>query len=162
MVLVGSVAARIWLGGDEPPTPPTDAAAQETPSGLQPQGFVPTEPGDSQEPPAASTREVSEETAEALPVVSEASFFGLIGFALGYASRKVVKIGLVLLAVAFAGLQGLVYLGVVQIDWGRALEVVNNFVLNIHEGQSTMEILQARIPSAGALALGYVLGFRKG
>src|SRR5262245_16846786 len=47
----------------------------------------------------------------ALPYVTEGSLFGLIGFALGYASRKFVKLGLIVLALFFVGLQALAWTG---------------------------------------------------
>lgn len=97
-----------------------------------------------------------------LPIFTEASFFAMIGFALGYASRKVVKIGMILLAVFFALLQVLTYAEVTTIDWGRLVEILNDWILNLKENQSITDVLTDRVPTAGSLIAGYVLGFRKG
>jgi uncharacterized membrane protein (Fun14 family) len=53
-------------------------------------------------------------------------------------------------------------LEVVSVDWSRALDLFNDFVLNLKENQGLGEIIQDRIPTAGALLAGYWLGFRKG
>lgn len=99
---------------------------------------------------------------DVMPYVTEGSFFALIGFALGYLSRKVVKIGLILLALMFLAVQGLSYAEVVSVDWDRALGLVNDLVLNLKENQTVTDVLKDRLPSAGGLVGGYALGFRKG
>jgi len=99
---------------------------------------------------------------DVMPYVTEGSFFALIGFALGYLSRKVVKVGLILLALLFVAVQGLSYAGVVAVDWDRALQLVNDLVLNLKENQTFTEVIKDRLPSAGGLVAGYALGFRKG
>ena len=63
---------------------------------------------------------------------------------------------------AEAGLQVLAYMNVVDIDWGRGIELVNKFVLNIQEGDSVKKVITDKLPTAGGLAAGYFLGFRKG
>lgn len=122
-------------------------------------------PGDSspQDSGSASsgTAEVDKLT-EYLPMVTEASFFGLIGFALGYFSRKVVKVGLILIGIGFIAAQGLSYVGVVDIKWDRAIDLVNGAILDIKGSQSWKEIFAHKIPTMGALIAGYFVGFRKG
>jgi uncharacterized membrane protein (Fun14 family) len=121
-------------------------------------------PGEPKTPEATPAEEKPEEhpVGEAFPVVTEASFFALIGFALGYATQKMLKLGLILLAFFFLAIQGLSYAGVLQVDWGRALELVNDLVMNLKGNQTFEEIVKEGIPSAGALVAGYLLGFRKG
>lgn len=97
-----------------------------------------------------------------LPVVTEASFFAMIGFALGYLAKKVVKLALIFLALIFVLLQTLSYVGVVTIDWSRAIELFNDFVLNLRENRSLGDVLRDRLPGAGGLVGGYLVGFRKG
>ncbi len=97
-----------------------------------------------------------------LPFLTEGTFFALIGFALGYASRKVVKVGLIFVAIFFAGLQGLVYAGVADVNWGLAVELLNDLILNIQEDQTFTQVLTAKLPTAGGLIAGYLLGSRRG
>ena len=97
-----------------------------------------------------------------LPFFTEASFFGLVGFALGYFSRKVVKLMLIFIALIFVAIQGLSYGGVITVDWSRLIEIVNGFILNLKQNDTISEVLRDRIPTAGALVAGYAFGFRKG
>jgi uncharacterized membrane protein (Fun14 family) len=99
----------------------------------------------------------------ALPVVTEASFFGLIGFALGYLSRKVFKVALIGIALFFLGLQGLVHFEVIEpVDWPLAIQKVNDFILNLKEKQTFTQWITGRVPTAGALTAGYLLGLKRG
>ncbi len=97
-----------------------------------------------------------------LPYVTEGSFFGLIGFALGYASRKFVKLGLILLALFFVGLQALVWAGTVSVDWGGMIGKLNALLFNLKENESMTQFLTRRIPSAGGMLAGYLIGFQRG
>lgn len=139
-----AVGARASLGGDD------DASVPQGVSSLVGSGA------------AAESEGEGGDLEVVLPYVTEASLFAVLGFALGYLSRKVIKIGLIVLGVAFLLLQTLSWLEVVAIDWTRATELVNAFVLNWNTEQPVAEILKDRIPSAGGLALGYALGFRRG
>jgi len=96
------------------------------------------------------------------PYVTEGSFFGLIGFALGYASRKFVKLGLILLALFFVALQALVWTGTVSVDWQGIIGKLNELVFNLKQDQSMTQFLTRRIPSGGGLLAGYLFGFQRG
>jgi uncharacterized membrane protein (Fun14 family) len=97
-----------------------------------------------------------------LPYVTEGSLFGLIGFALGYASRKFVKLGLIALALFFVGLQALVWTGTVSVDWSGLLGKLNALIFNLRENESMSAFLTRRIPSGGGMLLGYLVGFQRG
>jgi len=97
-----------------------------------------------------------------LPYVTESSLFGLIGFALGYATRKFVKLALIVLALFFLGLQGLSWMGAVTIDWSVIVAKLNGWIFDLQEGESMTTFLTRRIPSAGGLLLGVWAGFARG
>lgn len=156
LLCVASVTARIVLDDGDEAAAPVGSGGAESSGGRT--SFLP----DGTPKPSTTPPEEKDGVEGALPMISEASFFALIGFALGYFARKVVKLGLILLAVFFIGVQGLSYLGVIDVNWDRALEVLNDFVLNLKENETIGEILKDRIPTAGALVAGYWLGFRKG
>lgn len=162
VIFAGSVTTRAVM--EDEPTAKTDA--QQDAAGARSGAETGILPGIGGQPPAPSTETTEQEEdgglETAMPVVSEASFFAMIGFALGYFARKVVKLGLILLAIFFIGIQALSYSGVVTVDWARAVELFNDVVLNLKENQTLGEILKDRIPTAGALVAGYWLGFRKG
>ena len=163
VVFVASVGLRLALSeaGGAGGRPETTTEAPATPPAL---GFGETggsaAPGSLpvvEEPPAGGGG-----APEALPYVTEASFFAIIGFALGYASKKVVKLLLLLVAGLFVVIQGLGYLDVVTVDWQRAIDLANQVVLNVKADQEWKDALLARIPSVGSFVAGYALGFRKG
>lgn len=143
VALAGSIALRAALGS---------SASSGTPAGSQ--GFSAAQAG----APAAEPSPIE----SALPYVTEASLFGLIGFALGYSTRKLFKLSLILLALAFVGAQALVHLGWVEIDWSGLVGKLNAWVLNLKQSSSVTTFLTDRIPSAGALLAGWVVGFRRG
>lgn len=136
------------------------AYARSSPSGgaTRPAGAtgLVTDPVHGGETPAATPLE------RALPYVTEGSFFGLIGFALGYASRKFVKLGLILVALFFLGLQALVWSGTVSVDWSGLVGKLNALLFNLQENESLGGFLARRVPSAGGLGLGCLLGFQRG
>lgn len=156
----GSLAARAWL------SPPSSDGTNSGHSASQPDGPVSSFSANSPTGslPLVSPDEPSEPegAAKALPYVTEGSFFGIIGFALGFATRKVVKLFLLLIGGLFVLVQGLSYLQVVTVDWSRAVDLTNDLVLNLKHNQSIGEVLKDRIPTAGALVAGFALGYRKG
>lgn len=97
-----------------------------------------------------------------LPHVTEAAMFGFIGFALGYASRKVFRIALIFVALAFIAVQILVSTGHVSIDWLGVNSKLNEWIFNVKQNESVTGFLTQRIPSAAALLAGCVLGFKRG
>ncbi|MEM7517467.1 MAG: FUN14 domain-containing protein [Planctomycetota bacterium] len=161
LLFVGSIGARVWAQGRaKERAEARRAAGGGTGSALvQGQGFLPGLPGGSQ---AETPIEEPDEVEQALPYLTEASFFGLIGFALGYAARKLVKVGLIILAIAFVGVQALTHFEIVTVDWGRAQELANQFLFNLKEHSGFTDWAKDKVPSAGSLGAGYLLGFRKG
>lgn len=97
-----------------------------------------------------------------LPYVTEGTFFALIGFALGYATRKFVKLGLILLALFFVALQALVWTGTVAVDWSGLLGKLNALLFNLQADESMQQFWTRRIPSAGGMLAGYLIGFKRG
>lgn len=152
-VFVVSVSARAMLGVDggqspSPSSPPPGGAA-----------FAPTIGA----PPTESTQPESSGSLEALlPVLTEASFFALIGFGLGYAAKKVAKLLLIVLALGFLLVQGLGYADVVTVDWSKLVDLLNTWILNIKEDETITDWLTHSLPTGGALIGGVLLGFKKG
>lgn len=147
LVTVAAMAARMALAAEAPAAPASlpgvttlsAAASTDAPPGPEPSPL---------------------ETA--LPYVTEGGFFAIVGFALGYASRKLLKLALLLIAVLFVAIQGLSSLDVLTVDWDKAVALANELVLNVKQDQSWMEWVKDRLPTTGGLAAGYALGFRRG
>ena len=153
LVLVGSLVARAALGSSEPP--PSEGGSLVSPMGGGGSSLV--EPGSAS---AASGEAGSIE--KLLPFFTEGSFFALIGFALGYTSRKLFKLALIGIAVLFVGVQVLSYAGVADVEWSGVIDGLNRVLFNLKEKQPLTEMLTHRLPSAGSLVAGYLLGFRRG
>jgi uncharacterized membrane protein (Fun14 family) len=74
----------------------------------------------------------------------------------------VFKVALLLIAVAFLAVQGLVHFGVLEVGWGGLVDALDRAVLNLQADESVTGFLTRRVPSAGALLAGVVVGFRRG
>ena len=165
VVFVGSVIARAVVTGDAPSSLDSGSitSVMESTGDADSNSFLPgITVGDEETGSSAPEATETSPLADALPFLTEGSFFAMIGFALGYASRKVVKLLLILLAGFFLLVQGLSYADVVQVDWQKLIDLLNGWILNLKENDTIGEVLKDRIPTAGALTAGYFLGFRKG
>ena len=165
LVFVGSLGARaagLGSSGDAGSDQPRTTLAPGGSGEAGEKSFLPGLPGSEGEGATTGAPE-SGSIESLLPVFTEASFFGLIGFSLGYLSRKVIKLLLIFVALFFLGIQGLQYAGVIQdVDWPMAIEYVNDFVLNLKENNTLTEWLTDRVPTAGALVAGYFVGLKRG
>jgi uncharacterized membrane protein (Fun14 family) len=150
LVLVGSIAARAWTAGDG------GGGGGGAPAGAS--SFMQGSSGGSRAAPDEPEGPVE----KSLPAVTEASFFALIGFALGYTTKKLVKLGLLLVALAFVAVQVLVHFGALEVDWNALVEKLNRLVLNVREDGTVQELVTDRIPTAGGLGAGWLLGLRRG
>ncbi len=146
LALVGSVAARWYFARG------SGSSGAPVPAGAN--GLVVSGEGTPESPPSGAAR--------ALPYVTEGSLFGLIGFALGYASRKFVKVGLILLALFFVALQALVWTGSVSVDWSGLAGKLDQLVFNLKGDDSFAQFVTKRIPSGASLLAGWALGFKRG
>lgn len=150
VLLVGSAIARgVLLAKRSPSSSATETA-------LEPSNYLASTRSPAEEPPSSSVFE------DALPYVTEGSLFALIGFALGYTTRKIFKIGLIVLAVAFIAIQALTYAKVASVDWGGLVDWLNRAVLNLKENDTVTQFVTRRVPSTGALLAGAALGFKRG
>ncbi len=150
VLLVGSAIARgVLLAKRAPSSAVTDTT-------LTPANYLASTRTTAKEPPSSGVIE------DALPYVTEGSLFALIGFALGYTTRKIFKIGLILLVVAFVAIQALTYAKVASVDWGGLVDWLNRAVLNLKENDTVTQFVTRRIPSTGALVAGAALGFKRG
>lgn len=158
VVAVGSAGMR-WAQGDDAPKEPTAATSGTV---RMPAGGSGFDVGGPTRPENRERDAGDDPLDDALPIVTEASFFGMLGFALGYFAKKVVKLALLFTGMLAFLLMGLQYFDIITIDWSRAHQLFNDVVLNIKENQSISDFMKDRLPGAGGLVGGYVIGFRKG
>lgn len=167
VVLVGSIAVRAATAPDSPSgTSALSGWSDQGDGKSAAQGFVGGTGAGSTTAPQVGTGSTDSGGTTApdsvLPYLTEGSFFGILGFALGYTSRKIVKLFLILLALVFAAVQGLAVAGVADVDWNKALSLANDLIFNVNEHAGWIEFMKAKLPSAGAFCGGFLLGFKRG
>jgi len=146
LILVASVAARMLIGEpSQPASNPMPDSARSFATETAAKGPAPAEGWQA-----------------LLPVITEASLFGLIGFALGYTSRKALKLLLLLIAIAFVVVQILVARGDLTVDWGGVVRASQAWILNLQADVPITEFLETRIPTAIAFVVCWFVGFRRG
>ncbi len=104
-----------------------------------------------------------------LPYLTQGSLLALVGFALGYATRKTLRfalivfaLALVVLALLFVFVQLLVSSGHVAVDWLGVRSELIQWRSHVRQNETWTSLITHRIPLAGSLLVGYVLGFRRG
>lgn len=101
---------------------------------------------------------------EAILFILKSGGIGLLsGIAVGFISKKISKILVFFIAIAFILLQVAIYNGYINVDWlswkDTALEVVKQ--TNIPT-TSIKDIILRNIPFSVAALVGFVFGFKKG
>ena len=91
----------------------------------------------------------------------------VIGILIGYAIKKVLRIGLVILGAFFAGLTYLQFQGILNINWDRvevmSRDSLTSIVNSEITGDSANSILSnLGLPLTGSMAMGFAVGFMKG
>jgi len=88
---------------------------------------------------------------------------GIIGYAIGYALKKVFKVALIVLGLFLFGMFYLSYVGIVEIHTDKLLmwsESIINTVLGYTS--SVYNTALASVPTVAGFAAGFALGVKKG
>jgi len=153
VLLIASVAACATFLSTHEAKEPSGANPALQPNSYLATGVRTDEPATEHEPGAIE---------KSLPYVTEGSLFGLIGFALGYATRKIFKLALFALALVFIAIQALTYFNVMTVEWGPVVTWLNKSLFNLAHDESVTAFFTKRVPSIGAMGAGYFLGFKRG
>jgi uncharacterized membrane protein (Fun14 family) len=91
----------------------------------------------------------------------------VIGILIGYAIKKVLRIGLVILGTFFAALTYLQFQGVLNVNWDQVETIstgtMNNLVNSEITGDPSSSLLSnLGLPLTGSMAMGFAVGFMKG
>lgn len=87
----------------------------------------------------------------------------ILGFAAGYALKKMVKILLLALGVFTLGLVVLAYYGIVSVNWDKLALLVERAISGAQATTySVQSFILASVPFAGAFTAGFILGFKYG
>ncbi|KAF5837829.1 FUN14 family-domain-containing protein [Dunaliella salina] len=129
--------------------------------------------------PEPEKKELSiEEMAENLsslagPVLTNLGFSGVIGVITGITLKKVGQLVALLLGLVFCALQGLTYLGFIDLKWQKIHQTVEKFCDLNKDGKvdekdlkfgtgKALGILAEGVPSVGGFLAGFAMGVRMG
>ena len=96
--------------------------------------------------------------------LSGLGFGGLVGAAVGYASKKVTKLVALILGLCFILVQAMVFMGWIDVDW---VAVQSSAESAWHGqghtlGQQAWRILTANLPFGSGFLAGFLIGFKIG
>lgn len=97
--------------------------------------------------------------------VGESGFGGVLGLAVGYAAKKATKLAALVIGAAFILVQGLSYLGWIEINWGvvqQTAEGVWEDPAGVTLADHAWAVLSANLPFGGGFAVGFAAGFKLG
>ena len=98
------------------------------------------------------------------PIASAATQLGfgaIMGFAVGYAAKKIVKLLLIFLGLFFVALLYLSFQGFITINFQKFQQAFEAFAGRVTDSPIPA-FITAGIPFYGSFALGLALGFKKG
>ncbi|MGQ9729928.1 MAG: FUN14 domain-containing protein [Candidatus Zipacnadales bacterium] len=94
------------------------------------------------------------------PFVGMLGFGGLMGYAVGFAAKKVSKLALIGMGILFFCIQYLVYKGWATVDWGSVAEEGGKFVKATSVG--FWKIVTYNVTLGAGFVGGIILGLKKG
>jgi uncharacterized membrane protein (Fun14 family) len=91
----------------------------------------------------------------------------VVGILIGYAVKKVLRIGLVILGTFFTALTYLQYQGVLSVNWDKVEVISRNSLTAIMDSEMTGNtanpiLSNLGLPLTGGMAMGFAIGFMKG
>lgn len=96
------------------------------------------------------------------PLIYQLGAGGILGFVVGYAVKKVLKI-LALIAGFFAlVLIYLGYIGIIDVNYDKLIEMVEGLTGNVGAASEWLSPVIASLPFAGSFVVGTALGLKKG
>jgi uncharacterized membrane protein (Fun14 family) len=95
-----------------------------------------------------------------VPFIGTLGFGGVMGYAVGYAAKKISKIALVGIGILFFLIQYLVYKGLAHVDWGGVAK--EGAEAAQAGGHAFWRIVTYNVPLGGGFVAGIVLGLKKG
>jgi uncharacterized membrane protein (Fun14 family) len=97
------------------------------------------------------------------PLLGQLGFGGILGFVIGYASKKLLKILMVFIGLFFMSLLYLSYMGFIQINYDKISRSMENFLKSLFSGGLSLPVfLSVNIPFIGSFIVGFGLGFKMG
>lgn len=97
------------------------------------------------------------------PGLGQATLGGVVGYALGFALKKIIKILLIFTGVFIALTTVLASQNIISVNWPLVENYFNEILQNSNISfENLIQWLGAYIPVTGGLVAGFFIGFRKG
>ncbi len=100
-----------------------------------------------------------------MPFLGQLSLGGFLGFATGYAIKKISKVLIIIIGVLFVLMQLAANQGYINIDWLKIQDTLNPFFEpnNINQGwRGLLDRLTADLPFAGGFVAMLIVGLKQG
>jgi uncharacterized membrane protein (Fun14 family) len=97
------------------------------------------------------------------PLAAQLGFGGVVGFAIGYAVKKILKIIVIFIGIYFISLLYLSHVGFIKINYDRIISAFETFASKLlHGGVTIPSFMTANIPFIGSFIVGFGLGLKVG
>lgn len=93
---------------------------------------------------------------------TQVGFGAIVGFVIGYAAKKIVKLLVIFLGIFFVSLQYLAYQGYLTINYAKFQEAFELWAGKMFQTPAIPAFVTSGIPFYGSFAAGLFLGFKKG
>ncbi|RLF23175.1 MAG: hypothetical protein DRN15_06895 [Thermoprotei archaeon] len=98
-----------------------------------------------------------------VPVLTQMGFGGAIGFLVGYAIKKLLKVLAIIAGLIFLMLLYLEYSGVIEVKYEKLYEWTSNIMQTLGTKLTGLEThIVSHLPFASSFIVGLVIGFKKG
>jgi len=98
-------------------------------------------------------------------MIAQLGFGGVMGFVVGFAIRKILKVLAVIAGLIFILTQYLAWKGFIDVHYDRVYEAAQGLFQQFGGGVTTFSLpafLTANVPLAGSFVVGLALGFKIG
>lgn len=96
------------------------------------------------------------------PLIYQLGAGGILGFVVGYAVKKVLKILALIVGFFALVLIYLGYIGIIDVNYDKLIEMVEGLIGNVGAASEWLSLIIASLPFAGSFVVGIVLGLKKG
>jgi uncharacterized membrane protein (Fun14 family) len=96
------------------------------------------------------------------PIVYQIGAGGILGFIVGYAIKKLLKIIAVIVGLFAIALIYLGYTGIINVDYDKLTVAIKGIIGNLGGASEWITPIIASLPFAGTFMLGAVIGLKKG
>lgn len=96
------------------------------------------------------------------PLIYQLGAGGILGFVVGYAIKKVLKLLALIVGFFALILIYLGYVGIINVNYDKLTETVEGLIGNVGGASEWLSPIIANLPFAGSFVVGAALGLKKG